>query len=193
MTDNDIASAAAEARAKAAEGQPADGGAGASPNATPAAQPATDPLAEAQAESLKWKDLAARNQAELENYRKRVAREREDDMKRTRAGLLEDLLPVIDNFELGMMEVRKGDPKSPIVIGMEMIERQLRDFMSNAGVEAIGADGLSFDPNVHEAVSQEESADVPEGKVIRQVRKGYKLRDRLLRPAMVVVSKGASA
>jgi len=154
---------------------------------------AKDPLAEAQAEAAKWKDLAARNQAELENYRKRVAREREDDMKRTRAGLLEDLLPVLDNFELGMLEVRKGDPKSPIVVGMEMIERQLKEFMANAGVEMIDAPGSEFDPNLHEAVSQEASAEVAEGKVIRQLRKGYKLRDRLLRPAMVIVSKGAAA
>jgi molecular chaperone GrpE len=157
------------------------------------AAPANDPLAQAQAEAAKWKDAAARNQAELENYRKRVARDREDDMKRTRAGLLEDLLPVLDNFELGMLEVRKGDPRSPIVIGMEMIERQLKEFMANAGVEVIDAPGTPFDPNLHEAVSQEANAEVPEGKVIRQLRKGYKLRDRLLRPAMVVVSKGATA
>jgi molecular chaperone GrpE len=150
-------------------------------------------VADAQAEAAKWKDHAARNQAELENYRKRVAREREDDIKRARAGLLEDLLPVLDNFELGMLEVRKGDPKSPIVVGMEMIERQLKDFMASAGVEAIEAIGAPFDPNLHEAVSQEPSKDVPEGKIIRQLRKGYKLRDRLLRAAMVVVSKGPSA
>ena len=152
-----------------------------------------DPISEAQAEAAKWKDLAARNQAELENYRKRVARERDDDLKRARAGLLEDLLPVLDNFELGMMEVRKGDPKSPIVVGMEMIERQLKDFMSNAGVEPIDAVGAPFDPNLHEAVSQEESKEVPEGKIVRQLRKGFKLRDRLLRAAMVVVSKGSGA
>jgi molecular chaperone GrpE len=152
-----------------------------------------DPLSEAQAEAAKWKDLAARNQAELENYRKRVARERDDDLKRARAGLLEDLLPVLDNFELGMMEVRKGDPKSPIVVGMEMIERQLKDFMSSAGVELIEAVGAPFDPNLHEAVSQEESKDVAEGRIIRQLRKGFKLRDRLLRASMVVVSKGPGA
>jgi molecular chaperone GrpE len=161
-------------------------------NAAQAAAPA-DNMADAQAEAAKWKEHAARNQAELENYRKRVAREREDDIKRTRAGLLEDLLPVLDNFELGMLEVRKGDPKSPIVVGMEMIERQLKDFMANAGVEVIDAVGAPFDPNLHEAVSQEESKEIPEGKIIRQLRKGYKLRDRLLRAAMVVVSKGASA
>lgn len=160
---------------------------------TEAANPAADPLAHAQAEAAKWKDLAARNQAELENYRKRVAREREDDLKRARAGLLEDLLPVLDNFELGMMEVRKGDPKSPIVVGMEMIERQIKEFMGSAGVEAIEAAGAAFDPNLHEAIGQEESATVPEGKIIRQLRKGYKLRDRLLRAAMVVVSKGPAS
>jgi len=158
--------------------------------ATAGAASANDPVAQAQAEAAKWKDTAARNQAELENYRKRMAREREDDMKRARAGLLEDLLPVLDNFELGMMEVRKGDPKSPIVIGMEMIERQLKEFMTTSGVEAVSAAGAKFDPNVHEAVSQEASPTVPEGTVVRQIRKGYKLRDRLLRPAMVVVSKG---
>ena len=64
----------------------------------------------------------------------------------------------------GMLEVRKGDPKSPIVIGMEMIERQLKEFMANAGVEVIDAPGTAFDPNLHEAVSQEASAEVPEGK-----------------------------
>jgi molecular chaperone GrpE len=154
---------------------------------------ANDPVAEAKVEAAKWKELAARNQADLENYRKRVAREREDDIKRAKLGLLEDLLPVMDNFELGMMEVRKGDPKSPIVFGMEMIERQLKDFMATAGVEVVDAVGAVFDPNLHEAVGQEESAEVEEGKVIRQMRKGYKVRDRLLRAAMVVVSKGKTA
>ncbi len=151
---------------------------------------AIDPLAQAQAEAAKWKDLAARNQAELENYRKRVARERDDDIKRAKLNVLEDLLPVMDNFEFGMIEVRKGDPKSPIAFGMEMIERQLKEFMSGAGVEVVDSIGAVFDPNVHEAVGQEESAEVEEGKIIRQMRKGYKVRDRLLRPAMVVVSKG---
>ena len=154
---------------------------------------AIDPLAQAQAEAAKWKDLAARNQAELENYRKRVARERDDDIKRAKLNVLEDLLPVMDNFEFGMIEVRKGDPKSPIAFGMEMIERQLKEFMSGAGVEVVDSIGAVFDPNVHEAVGQEESANVEEGRIIRQMRKGYKVRDRLLRPAMVVVSKGKGA
>ena len=145
------------------------------------------------AEIAKWKDATLRAQAELDNYRKRVARERDEDYKRAQAVVLERLLPVLDNFEFGMMEVRKGDPKSPIAVGMEMIERQLNEFMSGSGVEVIDAVGSKFDPNLHEAVSQEEDASVPEGKVIRQLRRGFRLRDRLLRAAMVVVSKGAPA
>lgn len=163
--------------------------------AVPAAAPAAeevqlDPLAKAQAEAAKWKDIALRTQADLDNYRKRVIREREDDTKRTQVRMLEELLPVLDNFEFGMMEVRKGDPKSPISIGMEMIERQLKEFMTASGVEPVDAVGTKFDPNLHEAVGQEESAEVAEGVVVRQMRRGFKLRDRLLRPAMVVVSKG---
>ncbi len=154
---------------------------------------AKDPIAEAQAEALRWKDAALRGQAELENYRKRVAREREDDGKRTRASLLEQFLPVVDNFEFGMMEVRKGDPKSPVVVGMVMIEKQIKDFLSGAGVELVEGVGAPFDPNVHEAVGQEESADIAEGNVVRQLRKGYKLRERLLRAAMVMVSKGKAS
>ncbi len=162
-------------------------------DAETAAPTPEDALTIAKAEASKWKDTAARNQAELENYRKRVARDREDDIKRAKIGLLEDLLPVLDNFDFGMIEVRKGDPKSPIVFGMEMIERQLKDFMASAGVEAVTAEGAVFDPNVHEAVGQESSETVEEGKIIRQMRKGYKVRDRLLRAAMVVVSKGKEA
>jgi len=158
------------------------------------ADPATDPAAEAlQAEVAKWKDSTLRAQAELDNYRKRVARERDEDYKRAQAVLLERLLPVLDNFDLGMMEVRKGDPKSPIVVGMEMIERQLKEFMSASGVEMIETAGTKFDPNLHEAVSQEENAKIAEGHIIRQLRRGFRLRDRLLRAAMVVVSKGAPA
>ena len=147
---------------------------------------APDPMAEAE----KWKDTALRTQAELENYRKRVARERDEDYKRSQSVLIERLLPVLDNFELGMIEVRKGDPKSPIVVGMEMIERQLKEFMAGSGVEEVEAVGAKFDPNLHEAISQEEDPSAPEGQVLRQIRKGYRLRDRLLRAATVVVSKG---
>ena len=158
-----------------------------------AERPAEETSDALQAEVAKWKDATLRAQAELDNYRKRVARERDEDFKRAQAVLLERLLPVLDNFDLGMMEVRKGDPKSPIVVGMEMIERQLKEFMSGSGVEVIETVGAKFDPNLHEAVSQEADAKTPEGNIIRQLRRGFRLRDRLLRAAMVVVSKGAPA
>ena len=145
------------------------------------------------AEAAKWKDVALRMQADLDNYRKRVVRDREEDIKRAQAVIIERLLPVLDNFELGMIEVRKGDPKSPIVVGMEMIERQLKEFMAGSGVEVVRADGVKFDPNQHEAISQEDHATIPDGNVLRQIRKGYRLRDRLLRAAMVIVSKGRPA
>ena len=145
------------------------------------------------AEIAKWKDAALRAQAELDNYRKRVARERDEDYKRAQAVVLERLLPVLDNFEFGMVEVRKGDPKSPIAVGMEMIERQLNEFMSGSGVDVIDAVGAKFDPNLHEAVSQAEDASAPDGTILKQLRRGFRLRDRLLRAAMVVVSKGAPA
>ena len=145
------------------------------------------------AETAKWKDVALRTQADLDNYRKRVVRDREEDIKRAQAVIIDRLLPVMDNFELGMVEVRKGDPKSPIVVGMEMIERQLKEFMAGSGVEVVPAEGGKFDPNMHEAISQEEHATVPDGNVLRQIRKGYRLRDRLLRAAMVIVSKGKPA
>ena len=80
---------------------------------------------------------------------------------------------------------------SAILSGMDMVSKQLVDFLASSGVEPVNAEGQPFDPNLHEAVAQEASATVPENVIVRQLRRGYKLRDRLLRPATVVVSKGA--
>jgi len=147
-----------------------------------------DPWEQLEAEAAKWKETALRTAADLENFRKRAAREREDAMRFANQRLLEELLPVIDNFEMGMMAASK-DQGSMIYIGMDMVRRQLSDFLSSQGVEEIPAEGKDFDPNVHEAVSQEESSTVPEGRVLRVTRRGFRLRDRLLRPASVIVSK----
>ncbi|MDQ3623796.1 MAG: nucleotide exchange factor GrpE [Verrucomicrobiota bacterium] len=165
------------------------------PDAAAAEIPAPEPPAEAppnpvQADLDRFKDLAMRTQADFENFRKRAAREKEDAVKYANATLLERLLPVLDNFELGLEAARQNAQNAPILVGMEMVARQLSDFLAGQGVEPVSAQGESFDPNLHEAVAQEESAGVPEGHVIRQLRKGFKLRDRLLRPATVVVSKG---
>lgn len=146
-----------------------------------------DPWEELEAEALKWKEMSLRTAAEMDNLRKRTAREREDAIRFANQRLLEDLLPVIDNFEMGM-QAASQDQKSMIYIGMDMVRRQLNDFLANQGVEEIPTEG-QFDPNVHEAVSQEECGEGEEGRILRVTRRGYRLRDRLLRPASVVVSK----
>jgi molecular chaperone GrpE len=144
-----------------------------------------------QAEAAKLKDLALRARADLDNFRKRSLREKEDAIRYANNGLLEKLLPVIDNFELGLDAARNATDAASVLQGMSMVQRQLQDFIRSQGLEEVPTDGEAFDPNKHDAVSQEFNAEVPEGQVIRQVRKGYKLKDRLLRAASVIVSKGA--
>ena len=161
---------------------------GASPDATPDGEIAD---VDFQAEAAKLKDLALRARADLDNFRKRSLREKEDAIRYANNGLLEKLLPVIDNFELGLDAARNATDAASVLQGMSMVQRQLQDFIRSQGLEEVPADGEAFDPNKHDAVSQEFSAEVPEGQVIRQVRKGYKLKDRLLRAASVIVSKGA--
>ncbi len=165
---------------------------------TPDTQPAETPddaseeslLAQMQGDIVRFKDLALRTQADFENFRKRAAREKEDASKYANASFLEKLLPILDNFELGLNAARNDAKDSPILLGMNMVSKQLNDFLTAVGVDEVKAEGENFDPNLHEAVAQEASAEVPEGMIVRQLRKGYKLRDRLLRPATVTVSKG---
>ncbi|QJE98062.1 nucleotide exchange factor GrpE [Luteolibacter luteus] len=162
--------------------------------ATPAEAPAVaeeiaaDPYAELEADVVKWRELAVRTAADLDNFRKRSAREREDAIRYANQSLLEDLLPVIDNFEMGMQAAAQ-DKSSMIYVGMDMVRRQLNDFLGAQGVTEIPAEGKPFDPNIHEAVSHEVSADVADNTILRVHRRGFMLRDRLLRPATVVVAK----
>jgi molecular chaperone GrpE len=147
---------------------------------------APDPWEELEAEAAKWKEISLRTAAEMENLRKRTAREREDAIRYANQRLLEELLPVIDNFEMGMQAAAQ-DTKSMIYIGMDMVRRQLNEFLTSQGVEDIATDG-NFDPNLHDAVAQEICTAGDEGRVLKVTRRGFKLRDRLLRPASVVVS-----
>ena len=149
-----------------------------------------DPLEEEIKEAAHWKDLAARNQAELDNYRKRMAREKSDAIKFANGSLLSELLPVIDSFQMGLTAAINEDPDSIISKGMEMVQKQLEEFFSSQGAVAISSVGKEFDPNLHEAISQESSDKVPNGHIITEIRKGYTLNDRLLRAANVIVSKG---
>ncbi|HVJ56352.1 MAG TPA: nucleotide exchange factor GrpE [Terrimicrobiaceae bacterium] len=142
------------------------------------------------AEVEKYKDAALRARADLDNYRKRVAREKEDAIRYANNSLLESLLPILDNFELGLEAAKSTPEATGIVQGLQMVRKQLEDFLRDQGVEIVIAEGNPFDPNLHDAVAHEPSQNVTEGTVIRQLRKGFKLKDRLIRPASVIVSKG---
>ena len=144
-----------------------------------------------QADLDRFRDLALRSQADFENYKKRSAREKEEAIKYANSSLLEKLIGIVDNFELGLEAARAEGEKSPVFSGMNMVLKQLMDFLSDNGLQPIDTNGQKFDPNLHEAIAHEPSKEVPEGIIIRQTRRGYRLKDRLLRPASVVVSSGS--
>src|ERR1700720_2847499 len=150
-----------------------------------------DPVTSLQSDLDRFRDLALRTQADFENYKKRAARERDEGIKYANRTLLERLVPIIDNFELGLSAAREESAHSPIYSGMSMVLKQLTDFLADNGLQPIDAVGKQFDPNLHEAIGHEPSDDVPEGQVIRQTRRGYRMKDRLLRPAAGGVSSGA--
>jgi molecular chaperone GrpE len=151
---------------------------------------ADDPVAGLQADLDRFRDLAMRSQADFENYKKRCAREKEEAVKYANKNLLEKLVSVVDHFELGLEAARGEGEKSPIYSGMSLVLKQLQDFLAENGLQPIEAVGQKFDPNLHEAIAHEPSNDVPEEVVIRQTRRGYRFKDRLLRPSTVVVSSG---
>ncbi|MEX1042151.1 MAG: nucleotide exchange factor GrpE [Pirellulaceae bacterium] len=126
--------------------------------------------------------------ADLDNYRKRARREREDDLKYAAVPLLIELLPVIDNLQRAIQAVPESEQSSGIVQGVKMVEKQLHDAISRRGVEVIQAEGQPFDPNHHEAILQQPSADAPPGTVLQQTQVGYRLHDRVIRPSQVIVS-----
>lgn len=142
-----------------------------------------------------YRDQALRAAADLENYRKRMIREKEDVVRYANSSLLEKLLPIMDNFELGLQAARASAEANPdsqapeIISGLFMVQRQLQDFFTDHGMESIEAIGTIFDPKLHEALSYQIDDSLPEGQVISQLRRGYLLAGRLLRPASVIVSK----
>jgi molecular chaperone GrpE len=140
-------------------------------------------------------DKFLRAAAELDNYRKRVARDKEELARYTSGRVVVALLPVLDNLDraLTAAETHCGDNIS-LLDGLKQIQLQFRRTLEQFGLqEVIACEGQPFDPNLHEAVGHVENAEHPEGHVIEQLQRGYKLADHLLRPARVVVSKGAPA
>ncbi|MGD0744188.1 MAG: nucleotide exchange factor GrpE [Verrucomicrobiota bacterium] len=142
-------------------------------------------------------DRLLRTAADLENFKKRAARERIETAQAAAAALIQKILPVLDHFEMAQTATQSAeDPQGGLAslqAGVAMIQQQLKNTLAESGLEEIDASGKPFDPMWHEAVSQQETADVPEGHVVQQLRKGYKLRDRLLRPATVIVAKKPAA
>lgn len=158
----------------------------------------TEQLDELKARAAKadehWNRLL-RTTADFENFKKRAARERQDAIKFANEALMQRLITVLDNFEMAQAATQTGgaDNLKSLQEGIALIYQQLRGALTESGLEEMDATGKPFDPNFHEAVSQQESAEVPEGQVLQQLRKGYKLRERLLRPATVVVAKKPAA
>ncbi len=168
-------------------------------NQTTAAAPETeaesgngqdDPTTTLQSDLDRFRDLALRSQADFDNFKKRAAREKEEAIKYANSSLLERLIAIVDNFELGLAAAKSEGEKSPVYAGMSMVLKQLSDFLADNGLQSIDAEGKPFDPNLHEAIAHEPSRNVAEGTVLRQMRRGYRLKDRLLRPSSVVVSSG---
>jgi molecular chaperone GrpE len=159
-------------------------------------EPRQDPIAQlqAQAEALTAEkaslyDKLLRRQAEFENYRKRVERERGELYQHGRDDVLLQFLPVVDNFEraLSSLETSEGDAEA-LRHGVELIHKQFKDALSKFGLEAVEAVGQTFDPHVHEAVTTEATDKHKENTVIQEFQRGYRIGDRLLRPAKVKVA-----
>ncbi len=160
---------------------------------TPSKQPPADPLAEAKAEAGRLKDMWMRTAADFDNFRKRTRRELEDTKKAGREELLRDLLPIFDNLERAIASAMKATDVKGVADGLGMVMKQLEGTLTRAGIAKVKATGSTFDPTVHEAIQQVESAEHPAGTVIAEVQPGYLQGDRLVRAAMVVVSKGPPA
>jgi molecular chaperone GrpE len=163
---------------------------------TPATPEQMEALKERASKAEEYWDRLLRQTADFDNYKKRAAREKTEAIKYANEGLLQKLIPILDNFDMALAAVSNdnaGASAQSLQQGVAMIQSQLRNALVDAGLEEIDATNKVFDPNLHEAVSQKETAEVPEGNVVQQIRKGYKFRDRLVRPASVVVAKKPAA
>ena len=151
-------------------------------------------LKERAAKADEYRERLLREAADFANYKKRAARERQDAVAFANEILLQKLMPVLDSFEMALAASAADGPAAPsLQAGVLMVYNQLKSILADAGLEEIDARGKTFDPNLHEAVSQQESAQVPDGNVLQQIRKGYKFRNRLVRPAGVIVARKPAA
>ena len=158
--------------------------------ATATPEATADPTAELQRERDDYRDRWMRKAAEFDNYRRRVEKERREQADEAVEKLLLDLLAVVDDFDRALrVDAGSGEASDAYRKGIELIYAKVQDLLRKRGVTPIDALGADFDPNVHQAVVHEVSAEHREGEVTGELRKGYRIGDRLLRPALVKVAK----
>ncbi len=155
--------------------------------------PVTDSLQQeldaARTEAEKNWDLYLRERAELENYRKRTQREKEDAIRFANDRLLREMIPVLDNLERAMEHAEQSDEQQSLREGVQMTITMFRKVLEDFGVKPVDAAGQNFDPNLHQAMGQIETDEHPPNTVVTEFQKGYLLNDRLLRPSLVMVAK----
>jgi molecular chaperone GrpE len=154
------------------------------------AEPEMSELEKAQSEAAEMKTRYLRAVADLENYRKRIAREKQDIIRSAAASVVESLLPVLDNMKLGLQAAEKHPEAKDVTFGFKMVDEQLKKSLSEQGLEELLPDGERFDPNLHECIAHQPSDEVEDDHIIQTVRAGYRLNDRLIRAANVIVSSG---
>ena len=154
------------------------------------AEPELSDLEKAQLEAADMKSRYLRSVADMENYRKRIAREKQDIIRSAAANVIESLLPVVDNMKLGLQAAENHPEAKDVTIGFKMVDDQLKKSLSEQGLDELIPDGDVFDPNFHECIAHQPSEDVKEDHVIQTVRAGYRLNERLIRAANVIVSSG---
>ena len=147
-------------------------------------------LATAKQEAAASYDRYTRAVADLENFRKRTLREKDELRLYALSGLLEDVIPIIDNLGLGLAAAKQQTDVKSIVDGVSLTLEQFKTTLTRHGLKEVNPSGQKFDPNFHECISHQPNAEVPEENVIQVVRLGYTLNSRLLRPASVIVSSG---
>lgn len=159
------------------------------PSPTEAEAAAPDPR---DVEIAAAKDRLLRLQADFDNYRKRAVRDREDQARRACERILEDLLPVLDHFDLGLKAAQKHHVKHVVIEGLTNVFKQFEQALEKAGVKPIETVGKVFDPHLHECVANLPSEEHPEHVIIQETRRGYRLGSYLLRASQVIVSAGTA-
>lgn len=153
-------------------------------------EPELSELEKAQNEAKEMKVRYLRAVADLENYRKRITREKQDIIRSAAGCVVESLLPVLDNMKLGLKSAERHPEAKEVTSGFKMVDDQLKKSLSEQGLEELLPNGETFDPNLHECISHQPSSEVAEDLIIETVRAGYRLNERLLRAASVIVSSG---